>query len=355
VLFVNLPLEDVDVNVHPAKAEVRFRDERAVYSVVLRAVEQAVDEFSRKLTGVAEEVFIPQNASRRPGFWGQMDNESVWPLDKENTHTSPAKAFVFTAPKSGLETNPRPASDSGSLLTEQDFQSVSPQACGNMAETYGSYAAAGAEQVANPLQEAHFCLEESYGQTGAAPAASPSELVYLGQIGATYLAASLNEDSLLLLDQHAVHEAVLYARLREGGLSGESRPLALPLSLNLHVTEAEQLEARWAHLVSLGFKFRQDGESVLLVKSVPPDLSAGEAREFLQEVLSGRVEGLEDLWAMMACKAAVKAKAALTAAEAHELLRQWLENPNARYCPHGRPTAVVLSGADLEKLFKRRA
>ena len=124
--------------------------------------------------------------------------------------------------------------------------------------------------------------------------------------------------------------------------------MALPLSISLHPSEIEQLEAQWEHFAALGFKLSRVGEFAVRIEGAPPDLSAGEAREFLQEVLSGRVE------AMMACKAAIKAKDALTADEARELLRQWAENPAARYCPHGRPTAVVLSRADLEKLFKRR-
>ena len=357
VIFVDLPPEEVDVNVHPAKAEVRFRDERAVFSAVQRGVERAVEQFSHRLIGLKQEGFDAAIAPRRPGFWGLADSRaSSWPLGKESAPV--AEPETFASPGLGREPETVPQIQSGTvnLLTEQDFQNAGPRIGGGLAETYNDYGQEGPspedflERGALPLAGEVGELETA----GAAETGLGPELKYLGQIGETYLAASLNRDNLLVLDQHAVHEAVLYARLRERGLSGESRPLALPLSISLHPSEIEQLEAQWEHFAALGFKLSRVGEFAVRIEGAPPDLSAGEAREFLQEVLSGRVEGLEDLWAMMACKAAIKAKDALTADEARELLRQWAENPAARYCPHGRPTAVVLSRADLEKLFKRR-
>lgn len=362
VLFVNLPADAVDVNVHPAKAEVRFRDERAVFGAVLRAVERGLEQFYHKFglepaqasqTPPAPET--ERQASfmqpRPPGFWGQADSASILrPLSETpGSFAGHEAGSSFSAPASPQI----PGEDRWSAL------SVSPP--GGLAEPVVEYGREPAPQdapqpsVNASVAEEGFSLPEApEAPRFASAAGSGPRLDYLGQIAGTYLAAGLNRDSLLILDQHAVHEAVLYDRLRSRGLSGESRPLALPLALSLHASELEQLEAQWSHFEALGFTLSREGAAVLRIEGVPPDLSAGEAREFLREVLSGRVEGLEDLWAMMACKAAIKAKDALTGDEARELLRQWSENPAARHCPHGRPTAVVLSRADLEKLFKRR-
>ena len=358
VIFVDLPPEEVDVNVHPAKAEVRFRDERAVFGAVLKGVERAVEQFSHRLTGFEQESFAGTEAYRRPGFWGLADSRTgVWPLGKKSAPEPEPETFVFLGSDRRSAVAAGTKSNGGNLLTEQDFQTAGPRGGGGLAESCNGYGLEDPDSESlsvggfPPLaREACDAAEAAH----IAEVASGPELVYLGQIGETYLAAALNRDNLLVLDQHAVHEAVLYARLRERGLAGESRPLALPLSVSLHSSEIEQLEAQWTHFAALGFKLSRTEEFAVRIEGVPPDLSAGEAREFLQEVLSGRVEGLEDLWAMMACKAAIKAKAALTGDEARELLRQWAENAAARYCPHGRPTAVVLSRADLEKLFKRR-
>lgn len=361
-LFVEMPCDMVDVNVHPAKAEVRFRDERGVFSAVLRAVGRALEEphldfstsnfpaaFADKGTGADTEA-----SSRRLGFWGQADSAS--PLAKKSL--SGAESGLFAARQENSFGSP------GRELMQRDAGALPPASGGwpnpraGLAESPAGY---GREAFgeALPFPEPSVDRDESVYAPPAAPSVEGGsrapELNYLGQVAATYLVAECGRDSLLLLDQHAVHEAVLYARLRERGLSGESRPLALPLRLNLHPAEAESLDERWGDLTALGFKLSRVGALSLSLEAAPPDLSAGEAREFLQELLSDRVEGgLEELWAMMACKAAVKARDALTGDEARELLRQWAENPAARYCPHGRPTAVVLSRADLEKLFKRR-
>ena len=366
VLFVNLPADEVDVNVHPAKAEVRFRDERAVFGAVLRAVERGLEQFYHKF-GLEHGDAAPAPAApttenrvsfiqpRPPGFWGQADSGSVLhPLgEKRGGISAPCEESSFFTP-----TTPQ----MGGEDRWSDPAAVPPGGLAEPAAVYGLEPAplqrpsgAEAEELFPSFQEPENpCSAPVSGPASGSVSGPGPQLDYLGQIAGTYLAASLNQDSLLVLDQHAVHEAVLYDRLRSRGLSGESRPLALTLTLSLHASELEQLEAQWSHFEALGFKLSREGEASLRIEAVPPDLSAGEAREFLREVLSGRVEGLEDMWAMMACKAAIKAKDALTGDEARELLRQWSENPAARHCPHGRPTAVVLSRADLEKLFKRR-
>ena len=354
-LFVELPCEMVDVNVHPAKAEVRFRDERAVFNAVLRAVGRALEGLELDFSA-PKGPFAATGAdfeARRPGFWGRADSAAQFekkalaaPETEAVTEFFPAEGGnAFARPSSPFQVGPAGAPSPSAAWGD---------ARGNLAENsagYGQEAFAAAPH--RPLEEEPLAAPREAPLTQEAGPAP--ELKYLGQAAGTYLVAERGRDSLLLLDQHAVHEAVLYSRLRERGLSGESRPLTLPLRLNLHPVEAETLAERWDDLAKLGFKLSRIGELSLSLEAVPPNLSAGEAREFLQELLSGRVAGgLEELWAMMACKAAVKAKDALTGDEARELLRQWAENPAARYCPHGRPTAVVLSRADLEKLFKRR-
>ncbi len=393
VLFVRLPPQEVDVNVHPAKAEVRFRDERAVFGAVLRAVERGLEQFYHKfgLTGGAAGVSAagadagPESGActgtpRRSGFWGQVDSQStLWPLGQKSEAPgwlapetgSPASvsgqgaapAASFKAVEAAAVLPAEPPAALKDPARESAWSGLPPTPAGGLAEGAAAYGSGGAafnppppefeREASAPAPSSPFAAPSAV-QPAPQPGGPGPQLHYLGQIAGTYLAASLNGDNLLLLDQHAVHEAALYDRLRGRGLSGESRPLALPLSLSLHVSELEQLEAQWPQFEALGFKLSREGAATLRIEGVPPDLSAGEAREFLREVLSGRVEGLEDMWAMMACKAAVKAKDALTGDEARELLRQWAENPAARHCPHGRPTAVVLSRADLEKLFKRR-
>ena len=361
-LFIDMPCDAVDVNVHPSKSEVRFRDERALFSTVLRAVEQALSAFSLDFGPGKSPAESPAgNFNPRPqGFWGLGDEPaSIGRKLESGANSLPG---IFSGGRGrGLaeETAGYGQEDAAEYLPppQRPFPDAAtePRSAPNIAPDSAP------EPAPAPVPEEGQILEPEGPSNTELTAPSRQtfgllpELNYLGQIAGTYLVAGLNADSLLLLDQHAVHEAVLYARLRARGTSGESRPLALPLSLSLHSAEAEVLDERWADLAALGFKLSRAGALGVDIEGAPPDLSAGQTREFLRELLSGQVEGgLEELWAMMACKAAVKAKDALTGDEARELLRQWAENPAARYCPHGRPTAVTLSRVDLEKLFKRR-
>jgi DNA mismatch repair protein MutL len=171
-------------------------------------------------------------------------------------------------------------------------------------------------------------------------------------VAGTYLVLAGDDGSLVMVDQHAAHERVLYESYRRQGRGGTSRDLAIPLDMPLHASQARVLRDSRSILSSLGFwlEIREAGATI---KAVPGAMDPGEARSFLESAASGQVEGLEDLWVLLACRQAMKAAQPLAPGEAAQLLEAWLETENRDHCPHGRPVTARLTLRDMEKLFKR--
>ncbi|MFT4301595.1 MAG: DNA mismatch repair endonuclease MutL [Desulfovibrio sp.] len=418
VLFVEMDPAEVDVNVHPAKSEVRFRDESAVFSAVLHSVQGAlVTSFDvadaawhdAAPTGGSDHAMSgATGAAPRPqGFWGRLDNpplmqrpepensadEGEWRVSVPFSGQDPSLAQEGgqSLASSFAPAHVDPQGDaSGSGWEQQGRAPFSNSAQG--AAEYGAAAHTGPEIQGQPLPNGLFLqpdgadadgygrmAEDSAAYTaasgvvntdhnatayGAAPLPDDEpvrdrqplrveNVEYLGQVADTYLVLRDRAGALLLLDQHAAHERILYARMRRGGFAGSGQLLALPLEMPLHPSERERLFELRGTLESLGFVL-ETSSSGLEVRGMPPVLSRAEARDFLREALAGRKDDLAGMFISMSCKAAIKAGQRLTDDEAAGLLRQWLATDDREYCPHGRPCILRWDGVELEKLFKRR-
>ncbi len=459
-LFVELPPEEVDVNVHPAKSEVRFRDESAVYALAQNAVRQGANAFSTFARARGESAEKPpkhtpdallwdasaqslntaQNDAtpRPPGFWGEMDKAPAFGvLGQKHKERAPTalvdeeeecrqknatfpdadktpdpkpktpspfacgpeaadEAALAYAASAGPEQKPRPDASTAKTQPEppldgprhailRGLNADEPDALTHDAQpaSFGG-APRSPENAARPMKRpgapALFSgtrvLRETenpapydvgpinktpwprsrknvvYVSDEAALAAGEDAYLYFGQIERAYLLVRHKTD-LLVLDQHAAHEAVLFARLRSG--AGESQFLAMEMELRLHQSEADVLDRLMPDLTRLGFSMRFKNPETLLVRAIPALLDLAESREFLKELAQGKTEGPTPIWALLACKAAIKAGQELTPDEASALIKQWLDAPDAEHCPHGRPVVRRLDGAFLERAFKRRA
>jgi DNA mismatch repair protein MutL len=200
--------------------------------------------------------------------------------------------------------------------------------------------------------------ESSPGLEASLPDARPPEgrpgPRYLGQFADTYLVLA-DQDGITLIDQHAAHERVLFDMLRAQGSRGDRRPLLMPLELPLHPSQAILVQEIWTRLDSLGFSLELAPDQRLLIHAVPTVMTPVKAREFLHDVLLSKATSMDDLWAIMACKSAIKAGDALTPDEAMSLVDAWRLLPDKNHCPHGRPAALNWTLGELEKLFKRRS
>ena len=352
VVFVELPPDQVDVNVHPAKSEVRFIDEHGVFSAVLNAIVPVLDGAGRPAGREARSapaapvapagntesspLFALERPSPRPlGFWGEADAEWVLPRPQPAT----------------LELH-----DSVSL-TDPDLPWDVHTGTPNGARMYGQTEQISDDQELSrdPAPDADSLLFPYTPSLDGGRSESRGIFVgdyeYLGQIADTYLLLRQG-GNLVILDQHAVHERILFDRFVRNAKSGRQQVLLLPLRLSLHAAEAEQIMECRDDLTACGFSLRLEG-SVLEVQAVPEGLERAGAESLLREVLSGRRDETVNMWISAACKAAIKAGQSLTPDEAAGLVAQWLPLEDRDHCPHGRPCRLSWTPRDLERLFKR--
>ncbi|MDO5537615.1 MAG: DNA mismatch repair endonuclease MutL [Desulfovibrionaceae bacterium] len=433
-LFVEMDPTLVDVNVHPAKSEVRFRDDRSVFSAVLMALRNALDsagtgnapvtdsEFAPEEPAVSAPVRLETAGSRQTdsggisggkpgraagtgsgaardgmtpwGYWGRVDDplnagmtirrggddaagEIEWqdasslarPAESGRQAFPEAPQREPVWPSAGpsspeAETWPARTTPDRPLFASDDRAASLPD---SSAGTRGAAPlpppereaaeAVSAEQQSGALREQILIRDEAVSGTPEARAATGQGriegLTYLGQVARTYLVLRDARGALVLLDQHAAHERVLYDRITARGYQGQAVGLALPIEMTLHPAEAQRWQELQDMLAALGYAAGlQAGR--LHVRAIPALLGRLEAMEFLKEALAGRKDDLNARFASMSCKAAIKAGQELTADEALNLLRQWLASPGREYCPHGRPAVLRWDAAALEKLFKRR-
>lgn len=381
VLFVEMDPCEVDVNVHPAKSEVRFRNESAVFSAVLFALRSALenDEYAdavqpdsmsvepvREIEGTSLKAGDPEDRApsffegsdsvpgqpERWGYWGRSDrplnagmtirhsecresgDSSEWLVQEEAAR--PAEG------QDGASFGKRlPASGSGSAAESAGFLRAEAAAAADGAASWQE----------RPSQD--DSLQGSPCRTEGEGGIQIGGFTYLGQIARTYLVFRDARDALVLLDQHAAHERVLYAKITAHGYQGQGQGLALPLEMTLHSSEAQRWQEMQPVFAALGFSAGlHDGK--LVVRAIPVLLGRMESAAFLKEALAGRKDDLNSRFASMACKAAIKAGQKLTADEVGTLMRQWLVTKDKENCPHGRPAMLRWDAFQLEKLFKRR-
>jgi len=386
-LFVEMDPAEVDVNVHPAKSEVRFRDESALFSAVLHAVQGALvtsyDVVENIWPGAedASSAAAPNAAPRPQGFWGRLDNPPLIAQQERESEPDhdlpwqanlPSDAASDNALAHGAAADWRAETENHqpvplvqpmqqvrqdeALFVSGPDKSVLDEGAGLAEDASGYAQAMHADTASFPSGSAAVADDAGAAVFAHGPDRQPlsvGQFAYLGQVAMTYLVLRDASGALLLLDQHAAHERVLYARLRRGGFAGSGQLLALPLDLPLHPAETERFFELRPRLESLGFGLEASGGN-LRVNAMPPVLSRAEAKDFLREALAGRKDDLADMFISMSCKGAIKAGQRLADDEAAGLLQQWLETPDREYCPHGRPCVLRWDAAELEKLFKRR-
>ncbi|KQM56665.1 DNA mismatch repair protein MutL [Sphingomonas sp. Leaf208] len=319
-LFLDIPTDQVDVNVHPAKTEVRFRDPAMVRGLIVSGLRRALDAAghrSQRASESALSMWQPENISSPPGGEEGSRPQSGWegegtpqrlPLESRSYSTvNEARPTFFAAP---------------------------PQARAEPA-------------WAPPPQTAAFPMG-----------------VARGQVAKTYIVAEA-EDGLVLVDQHAAHERLVLERMRAALIGGTiaSQALLIPEVVELDESACDRLESRAEELSEFGLDLERFGPHAMLVRATPALLGQSDPKGLVtdladelaafDEALSLK-ERLDAVAGTMACHGSVRAGRILSVPEMNALLREMEVTPHSGQCNHGRPTWVKLAHSDIEKLFGRK-
>ncbi len=361
VLHLHLPLQQVDVNVHPAKTEVKFLAEQEVFDAVHYGVLSALNrtpgkpEIRLKPAAPAEQpelspavvkpVPVPPAQrsaapSARPGFYRTMSGEDYRALAQSLSEKPPVPA----AP-----------------ALQRQILSHTPPAIPAALRVQTPFGAAAEQeqpaQVASPkpVYQTRTDGPEPVQQT--MPELPPEQNWRLvGEVLQTYLVVE-EPDGVLLIDKHAAHERILFEKLRAQQTPMMRQSLLEPLDAGLNAAEREAVQAQQELLRQFGYEWNDDG----MLTRIPADLNGDEAVAGLQELAAHLLEGHQPDPAAMrdvalhtiACKAAVKAGAVSGEAELLALAREVLSREDIKYCPHGRPVCISLSRATIERQFGR--
>lgn len=309
-LFVDLPGEEVDVNVHPAKTEVRFRDPGLIRGMIVGGLRAALDGAGHRSAQAAQ-----------PVSW----------------------TSEFSNPQAPYPAFPSGAGGPGAAMGSSPYASLrDPQLA------FAAAPMARAEPAHAPVPEqAGFPLG-----------------VARGQVAATYIVAEA-EDGLVLVDQHAAHERLVLERMRNA-MSGGSvarQALLLPEVVELDEPACDRLEARDTELREMGLELERFGPRAVLVRATPALLGQGDVKGLVTDLADDLAafdaavslrERLDHVAATMACHGSVRAGRVLSVAEMNALLREMEVTPHSGQCNHGRPTWIKLGHGDIEKLFGRK-
>ena len=346
-LFIEIDPGAVDVNVHPAKTEVRFRESAAVHRFVFQALNNAL-----AATPNPQNSTQPGSAYRASGNAPAMAQPTASdPLVKNTPTSSGASPQTVTSPVSAASA---PGQLSGSTPYPRHTPGFAPRTAPLGLSEPATAAYADFVQAARPHAAEHLRAE---------PAPLTPPLGYaIAQLHQLFVLAQ-NAQGLVIVDQHAAHERILYERLKkayDGPVSTQA--LLVPALFSASALDMATVEDSRETLLGLGFDIAPAGPAQLAVRALPTLLANGDpatlVRHLLQEIrehgTSGVVEShRNELLATLACHSAVRGKRPLSIPEMNGLLRQMEETERADQCNHGRPTWVHLSIEDVDKLFLR--
>lgn len=355
VLHLNLPANMVDVNVHPAKTEVKFLNEKSVFDCihygVLGALNQISDRPQIQFNKPAAQPAPVTQPSNTPPL-----QKPPAPKQENFFRTMNAQEFkIFTSAVSDAPQPQKEAAVATAFKVEHTVEPIlrSPIMVTKTETAMSSITTPAATDVPMP---------ESKPEPQQVELAMPREIPWrvVGELYKSYIIVEQGDEAYLI-DKHAAHERILFEKLKANQESISSQALLTPVPCRLSPDSATILLSEAELLTQLGFELESFGENTILVRQIPMDLSGDGIEDALDEIaadlLNGRREKTtnvrDEVLHTVACKAAIKAGWNTDGRELQALVKTVMEREELKYCPHGRPICITLSKKQLEKQFKR--
>ncbi len=358
VLHLNLPASAVDVNVHPAKTEVKFLSEKAVFDCVHYGVLGALNKQPDR-----PQVQFKQSAS-------QPISQSAFKPIPEQSKTAPEKKEPFFRTMTPMEyktfstavqSAPQPKKEAA-VATVSKIERPANMPLREFVQLPQIHAEKPAEPKPAPIPkkaELPPMVEEEPEQVTLKMPKVPDWRM-VGELYNSYILVEQGDEAFLI-DKHAAHERILFEKLKANQEAISSQTLLSPIPVRLSPSAAGELLGNKELMEELGFEIEEFGENTVLLRQIPMDLSPDDAAEAVEELsadlLSGRRERIDsvrdELLHTVACKAAIKAGWKNDEKELLAVAKEVMAREDLKYCPHGRPICVSLSKKQLEKQFKR--
>lgn len=367
VLDIAMPFDCVDVNVHPAKTEVRFANDNEVFTAVYRAVKNALSENQD-----IKQVNIKNTVQQK--FFVDTDNIEQQTIKQEvNTKSEPEKTFKINL-NSNKETFKTVSSQEFKEIlynnadTVKSDREITPFVSSLNENNYSKNYASKKEifipfEDPKPVKEIETVLTQKQTSEVQKETDFDRDVLYdiklIGEIFNTYILCQ-NKDSLVIIDKHAAHERLLYEKLKKAQ-NNDNQMLLAPVGVNLSAKEKEAVMDNIKLLEDNGFIIEDMGLNGIILRAVPINISSEDPQSLIEEIAHNLSEGnnaeisekQEWIFHSVACRSAIKAGDKATDYELKCLVRDIIEQKIPLYCPHGRPVIISLTQKEIEKQFGR--
>lgn len=385
VLHMQLSFEAVDVNVHPAKLEVRFINEKPIFDAVYHAVKSALNQ------GDTPDIMALKPIQPKKPVLSPFTQPKEKPVQMEFIPKSvPLQAAepVFPKPSYGrnlsfldIEADDEPAkqeekdhaeSDAIPAIMRQSVQSVKPVQSSQQKSMLHDSAEPVYESrdesapIIKTMPAVPWEITEEPILEPVVPPASEQQSVeptdkFIGEAFGTYIVLQRGDDKLVLIDKHAAHERMLYEKLKEQSGDASAQMLLAPVTVTLDKNEYAAVLSSLTIYAKAGFEIEDFGGGTVLVRSAPLSLNGADVSAAVMEIAGYlqscktdvTTEQLDWLYHNIACRAAIKAGDESSPQELITLAHRLEQNPDIRHCPHGRPVSIIITKHEIEKQFGR--